>query len=231
MKLNAGATTTVVNHPSVGPNSHISLTPVTAHALLATQTLTVGGGVLTPGVLTAYAPKIITATRVMSLASGNVGYTGVGFKPSVIQFLAGGPAGTNLGYVSQGYDDGTAHFCTAQLGGYTGGSTVANFQTSYSILMGDNAGGSSYQYASVYSMDPDGFTLAWTKSGTPTATGNFVALCFPPAPTITNPTITAPSATANGVYVSAKSLGSFTITHPSSANADQIFTYEITGGA
>lgn len=32
-------------------------------------------------------------------------------------------------------------------------------------------------------------------------------------------------------YISSRTLGSFTITHPSSANSDQNFTFSITGGA
>lgn len=43
--------------------------------------------------------------------------------------------------------------------------------------------------------------------------------------------ITAHAGAVVGWYISARSLGSFTITHPASANVDQTFTFSVTGGA
>ncbi len=203
--LRASQTTTVVNHQSCNPNSHISIMPLTASALTATEALSTK------------AAKIITLTRVLSVASGTVAYVGVGFKPSAVQFTANA---SGVGYSSWGGgDDGVIHNCFNALLGVSPFS--AALQTTVSIVTGDNTAGTNYQVAAISSMDTDGFTLSWTKVGTPTATANITALCFPESA----------SSTINGVRVSSRTTGSFTLTHPSNAATDQNFTYSITGGA
>lgn len=213
--LRAGQTTTTVVHEGCNPNSHVSLMPLTASAVTAMLS--------DPPLptLTAFAPKIITATRVLSAANGNVSYTGVGFKPTVVEFIAG-ISGSTVGHrTPYGFDDGTHHFSTTELLGATNSQT---FQNIVSLLIGDDAAGGNFASAAIASMDVDGFTLTWTKNGTPTATATFAALCSPPAPVINT------SAGASGVRVTARTTGSFTLTHPSSAAVDQTFTYSVTGG-
>lgn len=193
--LRANQTTTVVNHQSCNPNSHISMMPLTAGALRA----------LLP------APKMYLATRVLSLATGNVAYTGLGFKPTLILFQTGITGVAMWG--STGSGDGTNNECIEfnQTGGVI-------FQANNAGIQRDNAGGTNFQSFTVASMDVDGFTLAWSKIGTPTATATINALCHP-------------ETGVSGVRVSARTTGSFTLTHASNAAVDQTFTYSITGGA
>ena len=116
--------------------------------------------------------KVITATRDLTTATGDVAYTGVGFKPSSIIAIASvndsytqsfGMADASLG---KGYlylpisasgkgEVGTGNFLVAMV-------TYA----------------SAYQVAIVKSYDTDGFTLTWTKNGSPTGTFTMIFLCF-----------------------------------------------------
>ncbi len=113
--------------------------------------------------------KVRTFTRVMSVASGNVAYTGVGFKPKALIFLANvlnGAVKAN----SVGFDDGTTRM---QLLNYTTTGADAGFnQTANAIYLFDDAATLNVNTAVVASFDADGFTLTWTKSGTPTNTAN-----------------------------------------------------------
>lgn len=211
--LRASQTTTVVNHESIQPNSHISIMPLTASALAAMISVAVP--------LVALVPKIIPLTRVLSVASGSVSYTGVGFRPSLVSFI-GAVQGPFIGFATLGgYDDGTNHWCGFGLSGGAAGQVFAS--NIRSIITGDDAAGANYQDGHITSMDADGFTIAWVKNGTPTATATFMAACSPPAVT--------DSVTTNGVRVSSRTTGSFTLTHPSNAAVDQNFSYSVTGGS
>lgn len=120
---------------------------------------------------TAY--KAISFTRDISLASGTQAVTGVGFKPRGIIFLAGTSAGTaNIG--SWGVDDGTTHLSLI----WFNASSANGFATSAAASIYANpVAGSNYQgYAQ--SFDADGFTISWTKGGTPTGTLTVQAICF-----------------------------------------------------
>lgn len=110
-----------------------------------------------------------TLQRDMTAASGNVGYTGVGFTPKVVIFLANVNA-TDL--ASWGFDNGTTKYCIANFGANT---VVRN--TTHSIELDTGAGVG--QYAAINSLDTDGFTLAWEKFGAPGAsTGEVFYLAF-----------------------------------------------------
>lgn len=120
---------------------------------------------------TRLASKILYSTRDMTAASGNVSYTGVGFAPtSIIAFS--GVTSTPGFAVSMADSSKTVH-------------SLANDNTAFDSRIGLNLfcltyiqGGASYQYATIVSYDADGFTLAWTKSGTPTGTISLMFLCF-----------------------------------------------------
>lgn len=117
--------------------------------------------------ITEYA--IITLTRDMTAASGDVAYTGVGFQPRQVVFFAA-VASNKAG--SWGSDDGTSQMCTNQL---STGNMSSN--TSASIDLENNAGES--QTAVIKTLDSDGFTLTWTKTNTPPAgTATIIAICF-----------------------------------------------------
>jgi hypothetical protein len=109
-------------------------------------------------------------TRGMTTASGDVSYTGVGFKPSsiiFIYFLDGGSFG-------QGVDDGTTHK-TAYVYGVplTGYSNVVN----HSIGLYTSAG-TDGQKGYIKTWDSDGFTITWTKINSPTGTGEIYYMAY-----------------------------------------------------
>ena len=117
--------------------------------------------------ITEYA--IITFTRDMTAASGDVSYTGAGFTPRQVMFF-GAVASNSAG--SWGSDDGTDTMCTNQL---STGNMSSN--TSASIDLENNAGES--QTAVIKTLDSDGFALTWTKTNTPPAgTATIIAICF-----------------------------------------------------
>jgi hypothetical protein len=106
---------------------------------------------------------VITFTRVMSVASGSVAYTGVGFKPSTVVFVAGG------GSVNYGVSVSDSAFGAGGVYDTGNGLTVAG------IVSGSSG---AYQSGVITSYDSDGFTINWTKVGSPGGTGTFYALCF-----------------------------------------------------
>lgn len=113
----------------------------------------------------ALSSKIIASTRSMTAASGDVAYTGVGFTPTVIIALA--YVGLSWS-VCIGFSDSVKG---AQ------GIWVYNSSISWSggaYLIGVTTRGgyqptTTGQLAIVKSYDADGFTLTWTKSGSPDA--------------------------------------------------------------
>lgn len=118
--------------------------------------------------------KIISLTRVMDAASGNVAYTGVGFTP---KFLAA------LGFQSSSGVAGRSYFGFAESGGTEMGmgsndgdvKTGSTSKFIYAPVQSD----SDRQEADVNSWDADGFTLAWTKQGAPSSvTCTFLIACL-----------------------------------------------------
>ena len=116
--------------------------------------------------------KFLTFTRDMTAATGDVGYTGVGFLPKGILIIAGLDGGKGF---SVGVADGVGSVQGAMRDDYvtsagnwacTGTSAIAH------ILSATGA----QQAAAVKSLDADGFTLTWTKTGLPTGTAYCYAL-------------------------------------------------------
>ena len=108
--------------------------------------------------------KVGTFSRDISTATGDVSYTGVGFKPSVLILVGGNPAGgTDITVI--GFSDGTTHYGLDHVTGtwYFDGPTVILVRKS----------GSDYNTIAVKTMDADGFTLTYTKAGSPTGTVTF----------------------------------------------------------
>lgn len=112
--------------------------------------------------------KVITSTRDMTAGSGDVAYTGVGFKPSLIIFQGAVDASQVAGW---GVVDAASkhHVSYDNLGNYYQAGPGWAF-----IIIG----GSMYQGATLKTFDADGFTLTWTKSGSPSGTIKFSATCF-----------------------------------------------------
>jgi hypothetical protein len=116
--------------------------------------------------------KVGTLTRDMSLASGNQPVTGVGFKPAAVIFFAGVQAGTGD---SKGIDDGTTSgYAADDYADVAGGQAVG---TGVSIVIVP-AAGKAYS-GKIASIDADGFTIAWTRTSTPTGTINVTYLAIP----------------------------------------------------
>jgi hypothetical protein len=103
--------------------------------------------------------KIGTITRNQTLDSGDVAYTGVGFKPREVDFLSSNGASGIVGAI--GWDDGTTH-CSMNV---LSGQTVVLCDRS--INASDGATWAQYGY--IKSMDADGFTITWVKFGSPPA--------------------------------------------------------------
>jgi len=111
--------------------------------------------------------KIGAFTRAMDAASGDVAYTGIGFQPKAIIFLAFLEGKSQ----SVGFDNINAK---AYLLFFT---TVWTGSNAYSICQ--NEGSGNVQAAAVKTFDADGFTLTWTKIGSPaSANANIYYLAF-----------------------------------------------------
>jgi len=116
--------------------------------------------------------KILPFTRLSDAASGDVAYTGVGFKPSYIIFIVNLPDSATG---SIGFDNGTAHVCIANE--HLSSANLWYSTQSYSIYQIFST--TQLQAAVVKTCDADGFTLTWTKGGSPgSATINGYALCI-----------------------------------------------------
>jgi hypothetical protein len=110
------------------------------------------------GSITGGLGKVGSFTRGSTSAGGTVAYTGVGFKPSTIIFLA---TISSLPTQSIGFTSATAGGCLWIDSLYgTGGGSYAK-----AIYFMRQAGGQgNIQQAVISTMDADGFTLSWTRT-------------------------------------------------------------------
>lgn len=112
--------------------------------------------------LAAFSKKIGSFTIDTSTATGTQAVTGVGFQPQLILFLA---CQDTTDEVSVGFDDGTNK---GSVGFYNGNWYIS---TSYSISDLEAVGVTPATYYGVVSaLGADGFTVSWTKTGSPTGT-------------------------------------------------------------
>lgn len=112
--------------------------------------------------------KVITATRDMTATSGDVAYTGVGFTPTAIVAIGNINSAMSMSIgASDSAKNKSALF-------YYGNNTTYNdpFMVEISTAAGAFQGGIIKTY------DADGFTITWTKGGSPTGTANLIFLCF-----------------------------------------------------
>jgi hypothetical protein len=135
------------------------------------QFLTVVNGIpawvtYVPPASTSLSSKTITFTRDTTASGADVAYTGVGFIPTcVILFSILG----NVSWSTAVFDSAKTPQALFQIFG-----GVAN-QNPGLIL---ESSANNYQQAILKTYDADGFTLTWSKTNSPTGTGNIVALCF-----------------------------------------------------
>lgn len=161
----AGAITGAIKSDGTGAFSQASANDL-SNGVIGT------GAVVLASELGSGANKIISLTRDLTLATGNVSYTGVGFQPTAL-FALGCPTATNTdtANISIGMSDASKNANDLAYGLSTG-----QFRIRSDLLF--LGGSSSFQRALVSSYDTDGFTLAWTKSGTPTGTAQCYILCM-----------------------------------------------------
>lgn len=116
---------------------------------------------------------LVSFTRDLTTASGSQAVTGVGFKPSAILFRAVVSGTTYWSYGMVDQNGNPSLMMQANAAGAT------NMVPSVSYCTGiDQTDGAAFNLASVSSFNADGFTLAWTKSGSPTGIASLSALCF-----------------------------------------------------
>lgn len=113
--------------------------------------------------------KIISTTRDMTAASGDVSYTGVGFTPTALICLSNVDAGTNTHSI--GVADSA--LAEAHLGRLANGNNYTE-----ALLLTAETSSNNYQTAVVKTFDADGFTLTWAKTNSPTGTLKLTFLCF-----------------------------------------------------
>jgi hypothetical protein len=115
--------------------------------------------------------KVITGTRGMTAATGSVSYTGAGFPPKAIIALA---IIDNTVSLCIGLSDSNRTASCILCSG-----TSANWDyNNGALLYIATLFGATLQLASVSSYNTDGFTLSWTKIGSPTGTAQLIFLCL-----------------------------------------------------
>lgn len=169
--------TITVQAPAVSGTNTINLPAVTGTAVVGSTSIGAQGTRLisdgTNAVWSGNLYSIVSFTRDMSTASGTQAVTGVGFKPKAANFNSAVNGSTTISY---GFDDGTTaqHWISVIQGGLPtyygeGGSSIHY----------DATGADTNAYrGKVSSWDSDGFTITWTKSGSPTGTIRVYALVY-----------------------------------------------------
>ena len=103
----------------------------------------------------------------MAAGSGDVAYTGVGFTPTSIDAFGGIDA---TAQVFHGKSDSAKGVMVTHLNS----SSAWKYNATYLVIISIAAG---EQLAVLKSYDADGFTLTWTKTGTPTGTATLYFKC------------------------------------------------------
>jgi hypothetical protein len=105
-----------------------------------------------------------------SIASGSISITGIGFKPNVIEAWINYTGSTSTTLRSYGYCRDVGGTLTQQCTQFisdTANSTLSNYFASTSDASSGVDG--NMQKFAITSFDTDGFTMANTKTGTPTS--------------------------------------------------------------
>lgn len=114
--------------------------------------------------------KAIQFSRLASAASGAVSYTGIGFRPAALDISC------NVNFGQVWWSRGLATSASANNWAMFVYHIASISQTNKIIVIHDDATTANFQDAVVTSYDSDGFTLTWTKHGTPAS--GFGMDCF-----------------------------------------------------
>ena len=121
--------------------------------------------------------NLVTITYNMANATGTQVITGVGFQPRFIFFLGAAVlSGSVTNFTSIGAAD-TARNAMLLTSGLSGNGTHQILLNTAIRLFTDTTTGNIVT-ATVASYDADGFTLSWTKTGTPTGNAAIGAFCL-----------------------------------------------------
>jgi hypothetical protein len=132
--------------------------------------LTSGGKILVENTI-----KVVTFTRVMNIADGDQTVTGVGFTPKYIAIL--GCVEMQQAPVCIGVGDTSNMYCFSSYKNVVTEAPAALWDSSITVVTDIND--AAYTSAIIKSLDSDGFTLTFTKTGSPSAEPCvFVAICF-----------------------------------------------------
>lgn len=123
-----------------------------------------------PAISYNYKSKVTLISRDISVATGSVAYTGIGFQASKILAIAyvNNTLMASLGFSDKNKDARCLIYDTTPQ--WTAGGT--------NLIYISHLAGPGSARASVSSYDADGFTLSWTKSGTPTGTAEILILAL-----------------------------------------------------
>ena len=116
--------------------------------------------------------KLLAATRDMTIATGSVSYTGVGFRPTCLQAFGANTA-LSTNDAPNGYCDSALNQASLRAGSATPGQWV--YLASVLINLGTDG---ALQTFAVTSFDADGFTGTWTRTGAPGGTQSIAFLAF-----------------------------------------------------
>lgn len=111
-------------------------------------------------------------TRDLTAASGSQSVTGVGFKPGAVLCIASISGGSGATGGSVGFYGPTTNMALEALFSATATFFQANTLGVIRTATGD------LQTFTMSSLDSDGFTVSWTKVGSPTGTGTVGYLVF-----------------------------------------------------
>jgi hypothetical protein len=147
------------------PNSSLSVlslpTLVNGNALFGLANIASGAGLIPA--TNRLKVKVGETTRDMTAATGTAVITGVGFTPVAIAFFAV-VAGSDMKLSSWGFTDLTSHMSIYV---YDNSGNKTGLLNTSCITAYD--GVANAQTATVSTVGSDGFTISWTKSGTPSA--------------------------------------------------------------
>jgi hypothetical protein len=115
-------------------------------------------------------------TRDLSLASGTQAVTGVGFKPTALLFytadLSGGAVYVSITCAAPNIATGRGVFNNRNA------VTGTWFRVNNALLIQHSSGSGDSVFGDIQSYDADGFTVSWTKNGTPTDTVQIGFMAF-----------------------------------------------------